>query len=167
MLRELKRRNVFRVAAAYLAGAWLLIQLVNEILPLFGFSDAAGRVVVILLAIGFIPAVLIAWAYELTPTGIKRDLGDDPSLLREHGSTRNFDRAVMVVLAVAVALFAVDRFIFEPARDAEELQIAAERARAEARLESYGDKSVAVLPCVDLSETQIQFGLFRRILTQK
>ncbi len=152
LLQELKRRNVLRVGAAYLAGAWLLIQLVNEILPLFGFSDAPGRIVVILLAIGFIPAVLIAWAYELTPTGIKRDLGGRHSLSREHGTTRNFDRAVIVVLALAVALFAVDRFVFDPARDAEELQIATERARAEARLESYGDKSVAVLPCADLSE---------------
>jgi len=59
---ELKRRNVLRVAAAYVVVAWLVIQVAETIFPLFGFDDTPARVVVIVLAIGLIPALIFAWA---------------------------------------------------------------------------------------------------------
>ena len=65
LFSELKRRNVLRVAAAYVAVSWLLIQVTETLFPVFGLPDAAIRAVVILLAIGFIPAVVSAWAFEL------------------------------------------------------------------------------------------------------
>ena len=61
LFAELKRRNVIRVAAAYLAGAWLLIQILETLLPIFGISETAARLVVIVLGIGFIPAIVLAW----------------------------------------------------------------------------------------------------------
>lgn len=70
---ELKRRKVFRVAAGYAVSAWVLIQVVETIFPAFGLDDAAFRLLVIVLAIGFIPAVILAWAFELTRSGLVRD----------------------------------------------------------------------------------------------
>ena len=65
---ELQRRNVLRVGTAYVVSSWLLIQVAETIFPLFGFGDTPARLVVIVLAIGFIPALVIAWVFELTPS---------------------------------------------------------------------------------------------------
>ena len=73
LFSELKRRKVFRVAAGYAVSAWVLIQVVETIFPAFGLDDAAFRLLVIALAIGFIPAVILAWAFELTRSGLVRD----------------------------------------------------------------------------------------------
>ncbi len=70
---ELKRRNVLRVATAYIVVAWLVIQVVETIFPAFGFGDAAIRLVVIIFAIGFLPALIAAWVFEFTPQGLMRD----------------------------------------------------------------------------------------------
>ncbi len=70
---ELKRRNVLRVAIAYLAGTWLLIQVLETLFPIFGLPETSVRVVVIILAIGFIPAVILSWLFEATPEGIQLD----------------------------------------------------------------------------------------------
>ena len=67
LFNELKRRNVFRVGAAYMVTAWLLIEVTETILPLFGFDQTPARIVVIVLAIGFVPALIFAWVFELTP----------------------------------------------------------------------------------------------------
>ena len=73
---ELKRRNVLRVAAAYVVASWLIIQVVETIFPAFGFGDAAVRIVTIVVAIGLIPALILAWAFEFTPEGLKKESGD-------------------------------------------------------------------------------------------
>ena len=72
-ISELKRRNVIRMAGLYLVGAWLLTQVSATILPLFNAPIWLPRGVVIALAIGFIPAMIFAWVFELTPDGLKRD----------------------------------------------------------------------------------------------
>jgi len=75
--QELKRRNVFRVAAAFVIIAWLQIQLVDILLPMFGLPDWAGRLVILLLVVAFPIALLFAWAFEMTPEeldGIQFDL---------------------------------------------------------------------------------------------
>ncbi len=74
LFNELKRRNVFRVVAAYIVAAWLVIQVVETIFPAFGFDSDTVRIVVIVLAILFIPVLILAWAFELTPEGLKRVL---------------------------------------------------------------------------------------------
>jgi hypothetical protein len=70
---ELRRRNVFRFAGLYLVGAWLLVQVAGTVLPMFGAPDWLPRRIVILLAIGFVPALILSWLFELTPQGLKRD----------------------------------------------------------------------------------------------
>ncbi len=63
---DLKRRKVFRMAVAYIIASWLIIQVVETIFPAFGFGDAAVRIVVIVLTIGLVPVVIIAWALGIT-----------------------------------------------------------------------------------------------------
>src|SRR6188474_633841 len=70
---ELKRRNVIRFAGLYLVGAWLLVQVASTVLPMFGAPDWLPRSIVILLAIGFIPALIFSWVFEMTAVGLKRD----------------------------------------------------------------------------------------------
>ncbi len=144
LFAELKRRNVVRVAIGYLAGAWLLIQILETLLPIFGLPETSARVIVILLAIGFIPALVISWYFEITPEGLVRD-SEAPKT--EARRARTFDRVVAGVLTIAVVYFAVDKFVLDPARDAELL----DAARQAASSRSYGDISIAVLPFVNLS----------------
>ncbi len=151
MLAELRRRNVPRAAAAYLALAWLLIQVADTVLPLFGFPDHAVRVVVIVLAVGFVPAMVAAWSFELTPEGLKRESELVPGSSLEVRTNRLLDRLIMVLLALGIAYFAVDKFVLDPARDAEKVSEAREEGRSAARLESYGDRSIVVLPFANMS----------------
>ena len=72
---ELKRRNVLRIAAAYVVVSWLTIQVVETIFPVFGFGDAGIRFVIIVLGIGLIPALILSWAFEITPEGLKKPKG--------------------------------------------------------------------------------------------
>jgi adenylate cyclase len=73
LLAELRRRNVIRMAGLYLVGAWLVTQVAGTILPMFDAPDWVARTVVVLLAIGFIPALVISWVFELTPDGLRRE----------------------------------------------------------------------------------------------
>ena len=151
LLNELKQRNVLRVASAYLVTAWLLIQVAETLFPVFGFSEATFRIATIILVVGFVPVVGIAWVFEWTPEGLKRDsdVADDADSRQTTG--RWLDRAILVILALAVAYFAVDKFIIDPARDTVREQEVAERARSEAITGFYGNRSIAVLPFVNMS----------------
>lgn len=147
LFTELKRRNVFRVAVAYVAAAWLLIQVAETLFPIYGLQNNAIRLVVAVLAIGFVPAVVIAWLFELTPEGIKRDSAvavDAPSRRHAHWL---LDRVIMVALGLALSYFAFDKLVLDPAEN----QRIAEKARSEALIESYAEKSIAVLPFVNMS----------------
>ncbi len=73
LFAELKRRNVLRMAGLYLVGAWLVVQVAGTVLPMFGAPEWLPRSVVILLALGFLPALIFSWVFELTPEGLKRD----------------------------------------------------------------------------------------------
>jgi hypothetical protein len=115
---ELKRRNVFRVAIAYLAASWLLIEVAETIFPLYGFGDAPARIVVTLLAIGFPLFLLFSWVFELTPEGLKKEKDIDRSQAISRVSGRRLDVAIIVMLVVALGYFAYDKFILGPERDA-------------------------------------------------
>jgi len=155
LFNELKRRNVLRAAAAYAAAAWLVIQIVETTFPAFALGETAVRVVIILAAAGFIPAMVFAWVFELTPEGFKRDSEVDRDSAVNRRMIKRFDRLIMLTLALALGYFMFDKFVLSPQRQAEELATATEEARQEGRTEaivgSYGDKSIAVLPFTDLS----------------
>jgi TolB-like protein/Flp pilus assembly protein TadD len=148
---ELKRRNVFRVAVAYLAAAWLLTEVAGTVFPLFGFDDGPARIVVILLAIGFPLFLIFSWVFELTPEGLKRevDASREDSITRFTG--KKIDRVIVLLLAVALAYFAVDKFLLQPERERHLAEETAQAARTAAMVESYADKSIAVLPFVNRS----------------
>ena len=151
LISELKRRNVLRVGAAYIALAWLAVQVLDSLAPLFGVGEETARLIVILLAIGLMPVLVVSWLFEFTAEGFKRDRKVDHSSADSKASARRLDRMFMVTLVLAVVYFAVDKFVFDPARDAEMVSEVAEEARDEALLDSYGDRSIAVLPFDDTS----------------
>jgi TolB-like protein/Flp pilus assembly protein TadD len=164
---ELKRRNVFRVAIAYAVAAWLLIQIAETIFPLFGFDDTPARIVVILLAIGFPLTLIISWVYELTPEGLKLEKDVDRSRSVTHHTGKKLDRGIIVVLTLALAYFAIDEFVFEPARDAAEIEAAIQSAQDQATYKP-DLKSIAVLPfanmSADASNTYFSDGLADTVL---
>lgn len=150
MWGEIRRRNVHRVVIAYVAAGWLLIQVVETLFPIFGLSDYPIRVIVILLAVGFVPAVVLSWIYEWTPEGLRRD--NDLAIATPAKGTRRFDAAIIAMLVLAVAFLAVDKFVFDPLRDtAREARVAAQ-ARGDAIRQKYGENSIAVLAFEDISE---------------
>jgi TolB-like protein/Tfp pilus assembly protein PilF len=151
LFSELKRRNVFRVGAAYVVLSWLIIQVVETIFPPFGFGDGAIRAVVIALGIGLIPVLIFSWVFELTPEGLKLDKDVDPSQSVDMRTGKMLDRGIVVVLLVALSYFAFDKFVLDPARDAQQLKTARQEGRSEAIIASVGDRSIAVLPFVDMS----------------
>lgn len=149
LLGEIRRRNVHRVAIAYVAAAWLLIQVVETLFPVFGLSDTAIRSVVIALAIGFVPAVILSWVFEWTPKGVRRDSGMTSAA--PAARTRRFDAAIIATLVIAVAYFGLDKFVLDPSRDAAEREAARQEGRADALVESFGERSIVVLPFANIS----------------
>jgi len=170
LFNELKRRNVLRLGAAYVVVAWLVIQVAETIFPLFGFGDTPARIVVIVLAIGFFPSMILAWAFELTPEGLIRDKDIDHSQLDTSQSSQKLNRMIMVVLAVALGYFAFDKFVLDPVEDVEIAASAHQQGRSAALSESFGDKSIAVLPFTNLSaDSSNQFfadGIHDDLLTR-
>lgn len=110
LFNELKRRNVLRVAAAYVVSAWLIIQVAETILPQYGLEHYV-RTVITVLAIGFVPAMILAWALEWTPEGIRLDAGDETAADGAAVAGRKFDRIVIVILTVALAWFVYDKLV--------------------------------------------------------
>jgi adenylate cyclase len=141
LFQELKRRNVFRVAIAYVAVAWLVLQVADIVFENIGTPDWVMQTLMFLLAIGFPLATLFSWAYEMTPEGLKkeRDVDRSQSITQETGQRLN--RLISVVLLLAVGFLLVDRFVMQPAPEVVVVE------------EVGGDieKSVAVLPFVAMS----------------
>lgn len=155
---ELKRRNVLRVATAYSLMAWLLIQVVATIFPAFGFSDALVRYATIIAVIGLVPVAVLAWVFELTPEGLKKDSGANLEYKVAGKTAKTLDRVIIIILALAVTYFGIDKFVITPAREAaltadlaSQIDDARKAGRSEAFIESYGDNSIAVLPFVNMS----------------
>jgi len=146
LFNELKRRNVFRVGAAYIVAAWLVIQVVETLFPVYGLSDAAIRIVVAILGVGFIPSLILSWVFEFTPEGLKKDADVDSDKSITQTTGRKLDRIILVVLALALGYFAFDKFVLDPVEDEQIAQSARQEGLTAALTRSYGDRSIAVLP---------------------
>lgn len=164
LLAELKRRNVIRMAGLYLVGAWLVVQVADTVFPAFGLPGWALRGVIVLLAIGFLPALVFAWIFELTPQGLRTDAEADPAESIAPRTARRMNLTIVVVLVLGLAWFAIDRWM-PSTRDA-----AATVAMATGPAATVHDKSIAVLPFVDMSQAgdQAYFsdGLSEELLNQ-
>jgi TolB-like protein/Tfp pilus assembly protein PilF len=151
---ELKRRNVIRMAGLYLVGAWLVTQVAGTVLPMFGAPEWLPRSVVVVLAIGFVPALVFAWVFELTPAGLKRDADVPPEQSIGVQTARRMERMFLLLLALALGYFAVDKFVLAPRRDAALVAATAQSVKAEAghaAKPAISEKSIAVLPFVNMS----------------
>ena len=118
-IKELKRRNVIRVAIAYAIAAWLLIEITATTFPILKLPDWSVTLVTVLVLIGFPLALIFAWAFELTPEGLKKEKEVDRSGSITHVTGRKLDFMIITVLVLALVYFAYDEFVIEPARDAE------------------------------------------------
>ena len=136
---ELKRRNVIRVAIAYTVIAWVLAQIAEFAFENFGAPDWVLKSVIVILLLGLPIAILFAWAFEMTPEGIKREKEVDRSTSITPQTGKKLDRVIIAVLAVALAWFAWDKF----GGPTETTPVATTA--------SISDKSVAVLPFVAMS----------------
>src|SRR5690349_10299198 len=105
-LSELKRRNVYKVAGAYAVVSWLLIQIATQVFPFFDIPNWAVRLVVILLILGFPVALILSWAFEITPEGIKREseIGPGESVTQHTG--RKIISLTIVAAIIAAGLLA-------------------------------------------------------------
>ena len=149
---ELKRRNVIRVATAYVVVSWLIIQVIETIFPVFGFGDGAIRLVITVLAIAFVPVLVFSWVFELTPQGLAKEVSVEQERSITRFTGKKLDRAIMVLLALAVGYFAFDKFVVDPRRDATLVAKTAEQARSEALNQPARAPSIAVLPFVNMSD---------------
>ena len=107
---ELKRRNVIRMAGLYLVGAWLFVQIAETLLPIFDTPGWVLKVLVVLLALGFVPALMVSWLYELTPDGLKRDAEVSPAQSIAAGTGQRMDRLILAGLALLIGLTLADRY---------------------------------------------------------
>jgi len=148
---ELKRRNVLRIAIAYLAFSWLLIQVADTIFPAYGLPGSALTILITMLAIGFVPALVLSWAFEITSEGVKRDQDAGRTTPVSVAAGKGLDRLIVVVLVLALGYFAFDKFFLAPDRAAIREAEVAEQARFEAVAGFYGDRSIAVLPFENMS----------------
>jgi len=136
-LAELRRRNVYKVAVAYAVISWLLIQAASILLPTFEAPPWVMKVLVVLLGLGFVIAVFISWAFEMTPEGMKRtaDISADAVRSFPYWSRRKFAAFIISVAMIAAGLFAYQFF------------------RAPRLTTAFGatNKSIAVLPLLNES----------------
>ena len=155
LYHELKRRNVFRVAIAYLALAWLLTEVSGTLFPAFGIPDWGVRFVVIVFALGFVPALIISWVYEITPEGIKRekDVVRDASIT--HLTAKRLDVFTIGLIVVALAFILADRFWLSP-RHVEQTsspaEVVTDTVQTPEPESQYPPNSIAVLPFVNMSD---------------
>src|SRR4051794_14580812 len=149
-LAELKRRNVYKVAVAYAVVAWLLIQAASILFPTFEAPAWVMKVVVAVVLLGFPTALILAWAFELTPEGIKRaeDVGPADSITPRTG--RKIVGLTVALAAIAAGLLAFQYLRVKPAATAAPTAIVASVALAAAPV-PIAAKSIAVLPFENLS----------------
>jgi TolB-like protein len=138
LFAELKRRNVYKVAIAYCVVAWLLMQIASQIFPFFDIPNWVVRLVVLLLIIGFPIALIIAWAFETTPEGIKRTEAADAAGQQSRGSAWIY--IVLIGAALSVGLFFVGRYTARHGT-----------SRVSEVTTASPEKSIAVLPLINES----------------
>ena len=150
-IEELKRRNVFRVGIAYAVSAWVLLQIVDLVLENIAAPEWVMQVFMLALAIGFPVAVLFAWAFEMTPDGLKleKDVDKSQSISRQTG--QKITRNTAIALAIAVVLLLVDKFSQPSVTEHPPEATSVENTVSTAPDTKSEEVSIAVLPFVDMS----------------
>ena len=165
-LEELKRRNVVRVALLYLLVCWLILEPVHVVFNMLEVPVWANRLVLVIMATGFPAVVLFAWAFEITPEGVRPTSQVDQQASITHRTAQRLNQAIIVVLALALAYFVVDKFWLSRHATTDAHSVAGGASAgtatagpvaktAEAR-PAINERSIAVLPFVDMSEKKDQ-----------
>ena len=157
LFKELERRNVFRVGVAYVVAAWVFLQVADLVLDGINAPDWVLQSLMLLIGLGFIAALIIAWAYELTPDGIKREKDVVRGESITHETANKLNRITIGLVIVGVAIIMIDRMVpeqrqsesSEPQQSATASDANVSRPAAEASVTT--EKSVAVLPFVNMS----------------
>ena len=157
-LEQLKHRNIIRVAILYLVACWLVLDPVHVVFHMLEVPAWANRLVVILMVIGFPVVLLFAWVYEITPEGLKPTVEVEPHRSIRKLTGQRLDRAIVVVMALAIAYLLVDKFWISKHVAAEQaMAVVAPASPAIAPVvPAISDKSIAVLPFADMSEKKDQ-----------
>jgi TolB-like protein/Tfp pilus assembly protein PilF len=151
--KELKRRNVFRVGIAYIVVAWLVAQVLDLVLESFGAPPWFMRSLLVVLAAGLPLALVFAWAFEMTPEGLKKEKDIDRSQSVTHQTGRKLDRMIIGIMAVVIAFLVIDRFVL---KDTDTPPVAVTETQTtdteeETAPPDASGPSVAVLPFVNMS----------------
>ena len=141
-IKELKRRNVFRVATAYAIAGWLIIQIATSVFPAFDFPQWTVQFVISLTTIGFPIALIFAWAFELTPEGIKKSAEVEITESVTSNTGKKLNRVIISVLSVAVFFLLTERIFF------------AESSILDRNAAEFETASIAVLPFVNMSDDE-------------
>jgi len=169
LIQELKRRNVIRVGIAYAVAAWVLIEVTATIFPILSLPQWSVTLVTALLFIGFPIALIFAWAFEITPEGIKleKHVVRDESIT--HHTGRKLDFIIIAMLVVALGYFGYDKFVLDPSRHTELVQTTTDAVIeqvTESGTAESADNSIAVLPFVAMSSGEDD-GYFADGLTEE
>jgi hypothetical protein len=164
-LEQLKRRNVGRIAILYVVVCYLILEPFGLFVHVLALPEWIGRTVVLLMVIGFPAALIFAWVYEITPEGLKPTVEGEPSRSIRKQTGQRLNRAIIVTLCVALSYFVVDKFWLSKRVTTERpvATMATVAPASPAPAAAVSDKSVAVLPFVDMSERKDQeyFGADR------
>src|SRR5205814_3885790 len=172
---ELKRRNVYKVAVAYAVISWLIIQIATQVFPFFEVPNWAVRLVVLLLILGFPAALILSWAFEITPEGIKRESEIEPDKSITHHTGRK-----IIAVTIALAVIAAGLFVYQlVGRDRRARRSDSETAEGgrpggpslpAQSIPEVPNKSIAVLPFDNLSDDKSNAyfaeGIQNEILTR-
>ena len=141
---ELKRRNVFKVAIAYAIAAWILIEITATTFPILKLPEWTVTLVTVLVLGAFPLALIFAWAFELTPEGIKKEKEVDRSESITHHTGRKLDYAIIGAMTIAILVLLADKFIFSEHSETNGFEVVAT------------GQSIAVLPFVNISSDKEQ-----------
>ena len=179
LLKELKRRNVFKVAIAYAVTTWILLQLTDVLTQILGLPEWAPKLILLMLLVGFVPALILAWAFELTPQGIKleKDVNREKSITPKTG--RKLDYVIIVSLGLSLGYFIWESRFEQKTAEAESAKTAAlsappveEVVEPEIEISSseIDKNSIAVLPfanrSADAGDMYFTDGIHDDLLTQ-
>ncbi|NCF16190.1 MAG: adenylyl cyclase, partial [Gammaproteobacteria bacterium] len=149
LFQELKRRNVIRIAILYAVSSWVLLQLTDVLSSLLNVPESAGSIVVMLLLLGFFPALIFAWVYEMTPEGLKREVDVDRNQSQTPETGKKINVVIVVLLVIAIGGLIADRLIPETTVEVDDVLVDLTDAPID-------ELSIAVLPFADLSPDQDQ-----------
>ena len=154
-LEELKRRNVIKVAIAYVVVAWLVMQITDVVLNNIEAPDWVFLTIMLVLGIGFLFAMFFAWAFEMTPEGIKREHEVDSTQSITQQTGKKLNNLIIAVMALALGYFVYDKLVLSTARDAALVEATTQAVTAQATDEPERseklENSIAVLPFVNMS----------------